>query len=201
MPQIVWTAGADGTVDYFNSRWYEYTGMTPEASLGVGWREVVHPDDIARFFTERNRGVDDGDVFEAEIRIRRRDGAHRWHLVRSAPLMDEGGRVARRSGTATDIDDSRRAEEALRAGEERFARFMQHLPGLAWIKDAHGRYIYANESAERAFQTPRSDLYGRTDEEVFPPATAVQFRENDQIAAFEESAGAGVQGDRDARAC
>jgi PAS domain S-box-containing protein len=69
-----------------------------------------------------------------------------------------------------------------RAARERFARFMQHLPGLAWIKDTQGRYVYANDAAERAFRTPREKLYGRTDEEVFPPATAVQFRENDRKA-------------------
>ena len=67
---------------------------------------------------------------------------------------------------------------------------MQHLPGLAWIKDSQGRYVYANEAAERAFGTPRERLYGRTDEEVFPPETAAQFRENDRRAL---EAGAGVQ--------
>ena len=82
----------------------------------------------------------------------------------------------------------RRAEEALRRSERRFARFMQHLPGLAWIKDSKGRYVYANEAAERAFGTPRERLYGRTDEEVFPPEAAAQFRENDR-RALESGAG------------
>ncbi len=190
MPQIVWTAGDDGTVDYFNSRWYEYTGLAPEASLGVGWREVIHPDDLGRFLAERERGLGRGEVFECEVRLLRRDGTYRWHLIRSAPVKDEEGRVSRRAGTATDVDDSRRAEEALRAGEERFARFMQHLPGLAWIKDSEGRYLYANDAAERAFQTPRSDLYGKTDGEVFPPETAALFVQNDRRAI---DGGAGVQ--------
>ena len=75
-----------------------------------------------------------------------------------------------------------RAEEALRETEQRFARFMQHLPGLAWIKDADGRYLYANDAAERAFGTPRADLYGQTDAELFPPETAARFRENDRRA-------------------
>ena len=149
MPQIVWTASSDGSVDYFNSRWYEYTGMSPEASLCLGWRDAVHPDDVGRFSSERDRGLGDGDVFQVEIRLRRRDGEYRWHLVRSAPLKDQVGRVSRRSGTATDIDDRKRAEEALQDSEERFVRFMQHLPGLAWIKDAQGRYIYANEAPPR----------------------------------------------------
>jgi PAS domain S-box-containing protein len=83
-----------------------------------------------------------------------------------------------------------RAEAALRDSEQRFARFMEHLPGLAWIKDLRGRYVYANEAAARAFRTPRAALYGRADDEVFPPETAAQFRENDRRAL---AAGSGVQ--------
>jgi PAS domain S-box-containing protein len=64
--------------------------------------------------------------------------------------------------------------------EQRFAQFMRHLPGLAWIKDGAGRYVYANDAAVKAFGTPRSDLYGRTDREVFNPETALQFGANDQ---------------------
>jgi len=82
------------------------------------------------------------------------------------------------------------AERSARENEERFARFMQHLPGLAWIKDLQGRYIFANDAAERAFRTPRAQLYGRTDEEVFPPSTAALFRENDRRA---EESGSGIQ--------
>jgi PAS domain S-box-containing protein len=81
-------------------------------------------------------------------------------------------------------------EEALRGSEERFARFMQHLPGLAWIKDSRGRYVYANDAAEKAFRTPRAQLYGKTDAEVFPPETAAQFKEHDRRAL---AGGAGVQ--------
>jgi len=82
------------------------------------------------------------------------------------------------------------AERALRESEERFARFMQHLPGLAWIKDLQGRYVFANDAALKAFRAPRERLYGRTDEEVFPPEVAAQFVENDRRAL---AAATGVQ--------
>jgi PAS domain S-box-containing protein len=82
------------------------------------------------------------------------------------------------------------AERALRESEERFARFMQHLPGLAWIKDLRGRYVFANDAALKAFRAPRERLYGRTDEEVFPPEVAAQFVENDRRAL---AAATGVQ--------
>ena len=71
------------------------------------------------------------------------------------------------------------AEQALHESEQRFARFMQNLPGLAWIKDSEGRYVYANHGAETAFGMSAAQLYGKTDSEVFPPETAARFREND----------------------
>jgi PAS domain S-box-containing protein len=89
-----------------------------------------------------------------------------------------------------DITERHQALAALRESEQRFARFMQHLPGLAWIKDVTGRYVYANDAAQAAFQAPRAQLYGKTDEEVFPPEVAAQFRENDRRAL---ASPAGVQ--------
>jgi PAS domain S-box-containing protein len=83
-----------------------------------------------------------------------------------------------------------RIEQALRESEQRFARFMQHLPGLAWIKDVQGRYVFVNDAAERAFRAPRQQLYGKTDDDLFPPETAAQFKENDRKALASES---GVQ--------
>jgi PAS domain S-box-containing protein len=74
------------------------------------------------------------------------------------------------------------AEGAFPDSEQRFARFMENLPGLAWIKDLEGRYVYANEAAAKAFRSSRQELQGKTDEELFPPATAAQFRENDRLA-------------------
>jgi PAS domain S-box-containing protein len=76
----------------------------------------------------------------------------------------------------------RRRLEALFESEQRFVRFMQHLPGLAWIKDLEGRYVYVNDAAEKAFGTPRAELYGKTDPQIFPPETARQFVENDRLA-------------------
>ncbi len=187
MPQIVWTAAPDGSVDYFNARWYEYTGMTPEASMLEGWRTAVHPDDLARLSLLRGQAVAGSGVFDIEVRLRHREGAYRWHLLRSVPVPDEPGRADRRFGAATDIDDRKQAEEALRRSEQCFARFMQHLPGLAWIKDSQGRYVYANAAAEQAFGTPQEDLYGKTDDEIFSPETAVRIGAHDRKALDGES--------------
>lgn len=76
--------------------------------------------------------------------------------------------------------ERKRAEQELHASQERFSRFMQHLPGLAWIKDTQGRYVYANTAAEKAFSVEQKELYGRTDREIFPEATAAQFQQHDR---------------------
>ena len=81
----------------------------------------------------------------------------------------------------------RQAELALQESQQRFSRFMMHLPGLAWIKDVQGRYIYANDAALKAFRTRREDLYGKIDQELFPPDVAEQFRENDRRALASET--------------
>jgi PAS domain S-box-containing protein len=146
MPQIVWTAGPDGAIDYFNSRWYEYTGLTPEVSLAhEAWRDVVHPDDLDVLYRERNRAVGEGGLFQSENRLRKANGDYLWHLVRSVPVPDESGQVVRRFGTATDIDDQKRAEEALRESEEHYrAVYNQAATGIAET-DLTGRLVRAND--------------------------------------------------------
>lgn len=100
------------------------------------------------------------------------------------------GTVRQVLGALSDITPRDRAEQSLRQSEQRFAQFMLHLPGLAWVKDDQGRYVYANDAAVKVFRTPRDRLYGMTDAEIFPPETASQFREADRKALI---SGTGVQ--------
>ena len=104
----------------------------------------------------------------------------RWIAAAYTPTFDKAGVPDGWVAAVMDISERRKMEEALRDSEQRFARFMHHLPGLAWIKDLQGRYVYVNDAAEKAFRTPRAELYGKTDDEVFPPETAAQFKENDR---------------------
>ena len=115
IPQIIWTARPDGSLDYYNERWYEYTGMTLEETEGWGWQAVLHPDDVEFCVEHWKHCVETGEVYEIEYRFRRAsDSQYRWHLGRALPLRDEGGEIIKWFGTSTDIDDRKRAEEQQR---------------------------------------------------------------------------------------
>jgi PAS domain S-box-containing protein len=107
MPQIVWRADVDGNATYFNQRWFEYTGMSPAEATAAPWGGVVHASDRE----ELTMKLGSGEPFEQELRFRAADGSYRWHLARTAAIRDELGRVESWVGTATDIDDRKRAEE------------------------------------------------------------------------------------------
>ena len=116
IPQIVWTAGPDGKPDYYNRRWFEYTGRTAEdpGDLG-GDGGIVHPDDLPSTLAQWRESFASGRTFEVELRLRRAaDASYRWHLARSVPLRDADGRIVKWFGTSTDIDDRKRAEESQR---------------------------------------------------------------------------------------
>ena len=115
VPEIVWTAEPDGYADYFNRRWYEYTGVTPEETEGWGWQAILHPDDLQTCLGHWAHSVETGEPYQVEYRFRRSsDGDYRWHLGRAVPLRDEEGAVIKWFGTCTDIDDQKRSEESLR---------------------------------------------------------------------------------------
>jgi len=112
MPQIVWTADAAGTATYYNRRWFEYTGMAEDEADGQAWVRVTHPDDLAQARARRERTLADGGIFETEYRFLGADGTYRWHLGRAVPIRTAGGEIDFWIGTATDIDDRKRIEEA-----------------------------------------------------------------------------------------
>lgn len=187
MPHVVWIADASGMVHYYNRRVENFGGITKTAESLFNWRPGLHPDDLTGTQEAWTKAIEENRIYEYKHRVQMADGSYRWHLSRAVPVHAADGRPLRWYGTATDIHDLVTAEETLRASEDRFAKFMQHLPGLAWIKDSEGRYLFANESAERAFGVADSGLYGRTDHDIFPRETADLFVANDRLALTAES--------------
>lgn len=107
MPQMVWATLPDGYVDYYNARWYEFTGAAAGSTDGDGWGRLLHPDDRDRSAARWRHSIETGDAYECEYRLWHRDGAYRWALGRALPIRDTDGNVARWIGTCTDIHEQR----------------------------------------------------------------------------------------------
>jgi PAS domain S-box-containing protein len=108
--QMVWITRPDGAVEYYNRRWYEYTGLTLEEARGDGARRVTHPDDRARAAARWLQSLATGEPYSVELRVRRHDGEYRWFLGQALAQRDDAGAIVRWFGTSTDIEAQKRAE-------------------------------------------------------------------------------------------
>lgn len=105
MPQMVWSTLPDGYHDYYNARWYEFTGVPAGSTDGEGWNGMFHPDDQERAWGRWRRSLETGEPYEIEYRLRHHSGDYRWTLGRALPIRDEDGAIVRWIGTCTDIND------------------------------------------------------------------------------------------------
>ncbi len=189
MPQIVWTARPDGRLDYYNQRWFDYTGMTFEQTKDWGWKPVVHPDDLDGCIARWTHAFTTGSTHEEEIRIRRAsDGAYRWHLSRALPMRGPDGKVVQWVGTSTDIHDrkvladeleaahadleARVAERTIQVNDEkRFVNaVLSHIADGIVACDPAGRITYMNGAAR--------EMQGITDAHTGRPATDLSLYEH-----------------------
>ena len=135
VPALIWTARADGRLDFISQRWLEYAGIDTE-TVGSGelGERSVHPDDIEQLRNKWRVAVAEGKPFEAEIRVRRFDGEYRWFLSRACPFRDRAGHILGWYGNDIDIEDRKRAAEALRHSESNLAEAQRltHTGSWAW---------------------------------------------------------------------
>jgi PAS domain S-box-containing protein len=117
IPTLAWSAGPDGSAEFHNQRWLDYTGLSAKQALGSGWKVAIHPDDLPRILGKFQDALNSGKPYEVEGRFRRFDGELRWFLFRGSPLRDRSGKVAKWYGTNIDLEERKRAEDALRASE------------------------------------------------------------------------------------
>jgi PAS domain S-box-containing protein len=135
IPTIAWRSLPDGSSEFKNQRWHDYTGVSPEAARGWAWQTVIHPEDLGAFMNTWRTHLAAGQAGEVEGRLRRFDGEYRWFLCRFEPLRDETGNIVNWYGTATDIDDRKQAE-ALLAGEKRLLEMVARGYSLPIVLDA-----------------------------------------------------------------
>jgi PAS domain S-box-containing protein len=118
MPTMVWIAGTDGSNEFGNRQWQEYTGLSQEGTVGSGWQDSVHPTDLKSHLEKWRTSLATGEPFENEVRYRRaEDGQYRWFLSRAVPLRDGKGEIVKWYGVSTDIEERKRAEQALKRSE------------------------------------------------------------------------------------
>ena len=140
IPTLAWSCRPDGTTEFLNQRWLDYTGLSMEASIGWGWKVAIHPDDLEQLMDTWLGLLASGEPGDEEARLRGSDGTYRWFLFRAVPVRDEQGNVVRWYGTNTDIEDLKRAEAELR-------RIVDLIPQIIFVIRPDGVPLYANRVA------------------------------------------------------
>ena len=132
IPALAWCSRPDGSIEFINQRWREYTGLSLQATQGWGWKTAIHPEDLPKL-REKWEALSDFDKPSAcEVRLRRSDGVFRWFLFRREPLRDQTGAVIRWYGTAADIED-RKQTESLHGAEKRLLGMIANGVGLSEV--------------------------------------------------------------------
>ena len=140
IPSLVWTALPDGSLDFINQRWQEI-GLSLDDLQGSEWISVLHPDERGEVADRWRVAVETGTPYENIERVRRADGEYRWFLSRAQPLRDELGNIVKWYGTDTDIEDQKRAEDALRESEQRFRDYTESASDWYWETGPDHRFI------------------------------------------------------------
>ena len=181
IPQLAWIAKADGYIYWYNQRWYEYTGTTPEQMEGWGWQSVHDPQELPKVLEQWRVSIATGAPFNMIFPLRGADGDFRPFLTRVMPLKDEQGHVQNWFGTNTDVTEQKRTEEALRESEARLqALYASMTEGLALheiIPDATGqacdyRILEANPAFESITGISREQAVGSLASVLYGTGTA-----------------------------
>ena len=163
MPQLAWMAKADGWIYWYNQRWYEYTGTTPESMAGWGWQSVHDPESLPSVLERWGSSIATGKPFEMVFPLRGADGRFRSFLTRGMPMKDDEGKVIRWFGTNTDISEQMDAEaKRRRALEERYRWLIESISDYAiFTLDTKGIVASWNPGAQRLKQYRADEIIGQ----------------------------------------
>ena len=147
IPTLAWRGLPDGSIDYLNQRWHDYTGLSQEEAHGWGWKTIIHPEDLEMAMDKWLFEIlPSGQSGEIETRLRRFDGEYRWFLIRIEPLRDDLGNVVQWYGTDTDIEDLKRAEAKLRQDEHELRRIIDAVSQTIVVLGPDGGNLNVNQS-------------------------------------------------------
>jgi PAS domain S-box-containing protein len=173
LPQMVWSTTPDGLHDYYNARWYEFTGVPPGSTDGEGWNGMFHPDDQERAWKRWNHSLATGEPYEIEYRLRHHSGEYRWTLGRALPIRDAQERIMRWFGTCTDIHESKSSTERLLDTQLRLQLALAAAEIGVWEYDiASGRVIWDKRILRAAGLPDEVDLELNYDEHFLPIVNA-----------------------------
>ena len=184
IPVIAWCALPDGSGEFWNQRWHDYTGLSYEAARGWGWRAVIHPDDLDQLENTWRADLDSGQAGYVEGRLRRFDGEYRWFLFQYEPLRDVTGTIVNWYGTNTDIQNLKQTEEKLRDDERELRRITDAIPQAIVVQDPRGVSLYANQATlDYTGLTIADVLHPSFRERIFHPDDIERLRD-ERIAAL-----------------
>jgi PAS domain S-box-containing protein len=191
MPQLVWTANPDGVVDYYNERYKEFDGLRQDASGNWIWSPVLHPDDVESTVNAWNHAVAAGEIYQIEHRVKNSAGDFNWYLSRGVPERDASGKVVKWYGTATNIDHTKKTEQALRISEERYRSLFDNMTEGFAIHEiitnkkdepVDYRFLNINQAFEKLTGLKRSELIGKRVKEVMPDTEAYWIENYGKVA-------------------
>ncbi|HEY0899337.1 MAG TPA: PAS domain-containing sensor histidine kinase, partial [Sphingobacteriaceae bacterium] len=178
IPNKVWTALPDGSIDYINKVMLDYTGKTLQEFQENGWKEIVHPDDWEMFSEMWQHAIETGESLEMERRLKSARGEYRWHLTRSIPQTASHGYISMWVSSSTDIHDQKTLVEEIKASEVYFRQLADKSPFMIWKLDVNGQCNYVN--------TPWVEFTGLSFDDSMGNGWAEAFHPEDRVREFDK---------------